>query len=200
MTDSSDDDVTVETTAEECAALEEEDSGAAAAPEPKPAAVGQPRTVAVALAAILAVSAGLACWLYLSVYRVDQRVSPEAEQAAVAAAADGATALLTYAPKTLEKDFAAAESHLTGDFLAYYTEFTKNVVTPAAQQKGVRTVASVVSKGIVSMRPNKAEVLIFVNQTTVSTANPDGSYSMSSVKVGLENHDGRWLISSFDPV
>lgn len=200
MTDSSDDDVTVETTAEERAALEEEDSGAAAAPEPKPAAVGQPRTVAVALAAILAVSAGLACWLYLSVYRADQRVSPEAEQAAVAAAADGATALLTYAPKTLEKDFAAAESHLTGDFLAYYTDFTKNVVTPAAQQKGVRTVASVVSKGIVSMRPNKAEVLIFVNQTTVSTANPDGSYSMSSVKVGLENHDGRWLISSFDPV
>lgn len=158
------------------------------------------RWIAVALTALLAVSAGLGCWLYFGVFRGDQQLGPEAEQAVMAAAADGATAILTYSPKTLEKDFAAAESHLTGDFLSYYTDFTQKVVTPAAKQKEVQTMAAVVRKGIVTLRPNNAEVLVFVNQTTISKTNPDGSYSMSSVKVGLERHDGRWLISSFDPV
>ena len=116
------------------------------------------------------------------------------------AAADGAVAVLTYSPKTLEQDFSAAQSHLTGDFLSYYTDFTQKVVTPAAKEKEVQTMAAVVRKGIVSMRPGHAEVLIFLNQTTISKTNPDGSYSMSSVKVGLEKHGGKWLISSFDPV
>lgn len=199
MSESDDDDVTVEapeaeTAAEEYAALESETDA-----RPAPAAT-RTRPVAIALAALLVASAALCCWLYFGVFRVDQQLGPEAEQAAMAAAADGATAVLTYSPKTLEKDFAAAESHLTGDFLSYYTDFTQKVVTPAAKQKEVQTVAAVVRKGIVSMHPDRAEVLIFVNQTTISKTNPDGSYAMSSVKVGLEKHDGRWLISAFDPV
>lgn len=73
-------------------------------------------------------------------------------------------------------------------------------MTPAAKEKEVQTIAAVVRKGIISMRPHSAEVLIFLNQTTISKTVPDGSYSMSSVKVGLQKQDGRWLISSFDPV
>ncbi|MEB3068145.1 twin-arginine translocation pathway signal [[Mycobacterium] vasticus] len=156
--------------------------------------------IAAALGALLTVAAALTCWLYFGIYRADRQVGVEAEQAAMAAAADGAVAVLTYAPPTLEKDFAAAQQHLTGDFLSYYTDFTQKVVTPAAKQKGVQTVASVIRKGIVSLGPKRAEVLVFINQTTVSNANPDGSFSMSSVKIGMEKHDGRWLISSFDPV
>jgi Mce-associated membrane protein len=34
----------------------------------------------------------------------------------------------------------------------------------------------------------------------VSKENPDGAYAASSVKVGLTKIDGKWLISSFDPV
>lgn len=181
------------------------EEGAAPAQEsgaPAGSALGgsRARQIAIALAAVLAASAALGCWLYFSVFRVDQQLGPDAEQAVMAAAADGATAVLTYSPKTLEQDFAAAESHLTGDFLSYYTDFTQKVVTPAAREKDVQTAASVVRKGLVTLRPTTAEVLIFVNQTTVSRANPDGSFSMSSVKVGLQKHDGRWLISSFDPV
>lgn len=167
--------------------------------EPEPAGARRPR-VAIALAALLTVSAALTGWLYFGVYRGDQQLGAEAEQSAMAAAADGAVAVLTYSPKTLESDFAAAERYLTGDFLSYYTDFTQKVVTPAAQQKEVQTIASVVRKGIVSLHPARAEVLLFINQTTVSKTNPDGAFSMSSVKVGLEKHDGRWLISSFDPV
>jgi Mce-associated membrane protein len=167
---------------------------------PTGSAISRARWITIGLAALLAVSAGFGCWLYLGAFRNDEQLGPEAMQAAMTAAADGATAILTYAPKTLEKDFAAAESHLTGDFLSYYSDFTRKVVTPAVREKQVQTMASVVRKGLVTLRPEKAEVLIFVNQTTTSKTNPDGAFSMSSVKVGLEKHAGRWLISSFDPV
>ena len=186
----------VESSAQEDTAVAETEATEPTAAEP----VSHGGRLAAVFVALLTVAAALTCWLYFGIYRADRQLGVEAEQAAMTAAADGAIAVLTYAPPTLEKDFAAAHQHLTGDFLSYYTDFTQKVVTPAAKQKDVQTVAAVVRKGIVSLGPKHAEVLIFINQTTVSRANPDGSFSMSSVKVGLEKHDGRWLISSFDPV
>lgn len=205
MSESDEDDVTVEA-AEESVADDTGDTrvaGQETSEQPATAAapgVSTTRWIAAALAGLLVAVAALSCWLYFGVLRADQQLGPEAEQAVMAAAAEGAVAVLTYAPKTMEQDFAAAESHLTGDFLTHYIDFTQKVVTPAVKEKQVQTVAAVVRKGIVSLRPTSAEVLIYLNQTTISKTNPDGSYSMSSVKVGMEKRDGRWLISSFDPV
>jgi Mce-associated membrane protein len=50
------------------------------------------------------------------------------------------------------------------------------------------------------MHPDSAVVLVFINQTTMSSENPDGSMAASSVKVGMKKVDGTWLIASFDPV
>jgi Mce-associated membrane protein len=50
------------------------------------------------------------------------------------------------------------------------------------------------------MHPGSAVVLLYLNQTTTSKENPDGSFTASSVKVGLTKVDDDWLISSFDPV
>lgn len=196
MSDTDQDDVT----AEPAEAPEGADAPETAEQPQGVPAVSTVRWIAAALGGLLTASAALAGWLYFGVLRADQQLGPDAEQAVMAAAADGAVALLTYAPKTMDQDFAAAESHLTGDFLSHYIDFTQTVVTPAVKEREVQTVASVVRKGIVSLHPDSAEVLIYLNQTTISKTNPDGSYSMSSVKVGLEKHDSRWLISSFDPV
>ena len=57
-----------------------------------------------------------------------------------------------------------------------------------------------VRKAIIDMDPGRAEVLVFLNQSTTSKENPDGAYSASAVKVVLEKHDNAWLISAFDPV
>lgn len=199
MSEPDEDDVAPEAPVEDSVTVEADDvSESAERPQAGPT-VSTARWIAAALGGLLLASAGLAAWLYFGVLRADQQLGPAAEQA-VMAAADSAVAVLTYAPKTMEQDFAAAESHLTGDFLDRYTDFTQKVVAPAVKEKEVQTIASVVRKGIVSLRPGSAEVLIYLNQTTISKTNPDGSYSMSSVKVGLEKHDGRWLISSFDPV
>jgi Mce-associated membrane protein len=173
---------------------------------PRPSIVGRSVRAArsnlgvILLAAALLASAGVATWLYFNQYRPDQQTDAAASQIALDAAKTGTVALLSYSPESLDKDFAAAKSHLTGDFLSYYTQFTETIVTPAAQQKAVKTTASVVRAAVSELRPHSAVVLVFVNQNTTSKENPDGAFAVSSVKVSLTKIDGTWLISSFDPV
>jgi Mce-associated membrane protein len=155
---------------------------------------------AILLVVVLLASAGVATWLYFHQYRPDQQTNDAAANVALDAAKNGTVALLTYSPESLDKDFAAAKSHLTGDFLSYYTQFTEQIVTPAAKQKAVKTSAAVVRAAVSEIHPDSAVVLVFINQNTTSKENPDGSFAASAVKVGLKKLNGTWLISAFDPV
>ncbi|BBX01499.1 hypothetical protein [Mycolicibacterium moriokaense] len=154
----------------------------------------------IIVAAALVISAGLATGLYFLQYKPDQETNAAAANVALEAAKNGTVALLSYSPDTLDQDFANAKSNLTGDFLSYYTQFTEQIVTPAAKEKQVKTVAVVVRAGVIEIHRDSAVVLVFINQTTTSKENPDGAFAASSVKVGLKKVDGRWLISAFDPV
>lgn len=156
--------------------------------------------VPIVLAAALLGSAGFATWAYLAEFRPDQQTSNAVAEATVKAASDGTIALLSYSPDSLDKDFASAKTHLTGDFLNYYTQFTQDIVTPAAKEKAVKTSATVAQAGVAELKPDSAVVLVFINQNTTSKENPNGSFTASSVKVGLTKVNGAWLISSFDPV
>jgi Mce-associated membrane protein len=155
---------------------------------------------AVVLTVALLASAGAAAWLYFGQYRTDQKTDGAAANVVLDAAKTGSVAMLSYSPETLDKDFANAKSHLTGDFLSYYTNFTQQIVTPAAKQKAVKTSAAVVRAAVSELHPDSALVLVFINQTTTSKENPDGAFAASAVKVGLKKINGTWLISAFDPV
>ncbi len=152
------------------------------------------------LALLLAVASGFAAWSYVTQYRPDQQTDAAVAETVVKAASDGAVAMLSYAPPTMDKDFAAAKSHLTGDFVKFYTDFTNNVVTRAVKEKDVKTQAKVVRAAISDLSPESALVLAFINQTTVSKDNPDGTFAQSSVKISMKKVDGAWLIAAFDPV
>ena len=89
--------------------------------------------IPVVLVLALLAAGGLAAWLYFSQYRPDQTTDAAAAQSAIDAARDGTVAMLSYKPDSLDQDFAAAKSHLTGDFLNYYDTFTKQIVTPGRQ-------------------------------------------------------------------
>ena len=126
--------------------------------------------------------------------------TPAAAAVALDAAKNGTVALLSYSPESLDKDFAAAKSHLTGDFLSYYTQFTQQIVTPAAKQKSVKTSAAVVRAGGVRTASGL--------RGGAGVHQPDHHQQGESrrlvrrerVKVGLKKINDAWLISSFDPV
>jgi Mce-associated membrane protein len=184
----------------------EEGTTEAADPPPDSADVGAERrrlprlVLPIVLVVVLVASAAVTAWFYFARYTADQKVDQAVAASVLQSASDGAVALLSYSPDTLDKDFTNAKARLTGDFLNYYTQFTQQIVTPAAKQKQVKTSAAVVRSAISKLEPTSAEVLLFINQSTVSKENPDGSFTASSVKVEMTKVGNDWLISSFDPV
>lgn len=153
----------------------------------------------IAVTSLMLACAGTAGATYFTTYRSD-RASAEATTQVAKAASEGAVALLSYAPASLDHDLAAARSHLTGGFLTYYSQFADQFVAPAAKQKDIHAVASVVRAATIDAHADSAHVLIFLNQTTTSRENPEPTQSASSVNVGLTKIDGVWRISSFDPI
>lgn len=154
----------------------------------------------LASALVLVASATLAAVLYFGQYRADQQTTFTEGQQAAAAASASTVSLLSYKPDTLAADLAAAKSNLTGEFLEYYSKFSDEIAGPAAEQKGIATSAAVVRSAVAELQPDKASILLFVNQTTFSRERPEPAQAASSIMVGMTKVNGRWLISSFDPV
>ncbi|OBI14049.1 twin-arginine translocation pathway signal [Mycobacterium sp. E2327] len=158
------------------------------------------KVVPAVLALLVVASLALLGWQYWFSYRPDRATDASAAKSAISAASDGTVAVLSYSPDTLDRDFSSAKSHLTGDFLSYYDQFTQQIVAPAAKQKSVKTSAVVLRAAVSDLRPDSATVLLFVNQSTQSKDRPEPTFTNSSVTVTLTKANGKWLISSFNPV
>ncbi|MGY3554781.1 twin-arginine translocation pathway signal [Williamsia sp. R60] len=144
--------------------------------------------------------AGATLTYIFHVERGDVGASVDDSSIVTKVASDGAVAILSYKPDTVDADLLNAKQRLTGDFLDYYSKFTTTVVAPAAKEKKVATTATVPAAGAVSVSDSRAVVLVMVNQQTTTAEAPNPASSASSVRVELVKNDGRWLISKFDPV
>ena len=158
------------------------------------------KILAAVLALLVVASLGLLGGLFYFSYLPDRDTDAAAAKAAVSAASEGTVAVLTYSPETLENDFSSAKSHLTGDFLNYYNQFSQQIVAPAAKQRSVKTTAVVLRAALSEFHPNSAVVLLFVNQSTQSKDRPEPTLTNSSVLVKLTKADGKWLISELNPL
>ena len=116
----------------------------------------------------LLAAGGLAAWLYFTQYRPDEQTDAAVAKSAVDAARDGTVALLSYKPDTLDQDFAAAKSHLTGDFLNYYDHVHQADREPGRQEESGDDHRAGGGRGGFRLHPNSAVVLVFVNQVTTS--------------------------------
>jgi Mce-associated membrane protein len=152
------------------------------------------------LTASVIAAVGLAACLFVLHYRPDRQLDDAAAQRAIRAASDGAVAALSYSSENMERDFTRARSHLTGDFLAYYDKFTKEIVIPTVQQKHLGQTASVLRAAVLELEPNSAVVLVFLNETTTSKDKPQPLITSSAVRITLTKVGGSWLISKLDPV
>lgn len=180
------------------------DHGGKAPETPRARGIGRFRVRSTRLkwiGAAVVVAALVSClafqyWQYAEPERAAERARQEVGEVAAA----GAVAILSYEHASVDRDVAAARDRLTGEFLEYYRDFTSKVVVPAAKEKSVDTKASVVGTAIASASADRAVVLAFVNQSTVTADNASPTLTASSVRVELTKVDGEWLIERFDPV
>ncbi|MFG3495632.1 hypothetical protein [Streptomyces sp. NPDC047928] len=168
---------------------------------------GRGRARAVTAILALLVVAGLAATTFLGLRYHDARRTDEARTAAVAAARKAAPVILSYDYRHLDRDFAAARRHLTGGFLDEYGKTTKAVVAPTATKyQGV--VKATVAKppgadasaavSVVSASPDKAVVLLFMNQVTNSTQVTAPRVDLNRVRMTVVRTENGWKISAVD--
>jgi Mce-associated membrane protein len=158
------------------------------------------KLVPVVLILLLLISGGAATWLYFERYQPNRQIDTNVERTVKRAASDGTVALLSYSPESFDKDFAAAKSHLSGDFLAEYSKRIEQVVAPATKQKSVKTTARVLGAAVSELHPNSAVVLVYIDQSTTGKDSPDPIEEASSVLVSMIKVNGNWLITKFDAI
>jgi Mce-associated membrane protein len=158
------------------------------------------KITAVVLVVLLLISGGLATWLYFEQYRPDQQTDAGVARSVANAASDGTTAVLSYSSDSLDQDFAAARSHLGGDFLSYFDQFSQQTVAPMARQKSMKTKAKVTGAAVSELHPDSAAVLVFVDQVTTTKDGAQPSVAVSSILVRMSRINGKWLITRFTPV
>lgn len=154
----------------------------------------------ILLTILLVGATGFGAGYFYFVYRPDLQTNKAAAHQVIEAASDGAVALLSYSPATLDRDFANAKSRLTEGYLAYYQRFADQIVGPSAQRGQVTTTATVVKAAVSEMHPGSAVVLVFVKQKTTSKDKPQPVLTSSSLRVALTKVNGSWLIEKFDAV
>lgn len=155
------------------------------------------RPIMLALAVVA--STAMAGGIYYVQYRPDQLTDDSASRAAVAAASEGTAALLSCTPDTVDHDLTVAKSHLTGEYLRYFTDFGTYFLAPAVRQHSVTASASVLRAAVSQMHPNSAVVLEFLHQTTTSKDKPQPILTTSNVRVTLTKVRNTWLIAKFEP-
>ncbi|MGW3357210.1 hypothetical protein ACWDFL_17575 [Streptomyces bungoensis] len=170
------------------------------APPPKAGRRVLTAVLGVALVAALAAVSVLG-WQY--------RQGRQAEQArgeALAAARKAAPVVLSYDYRHLDRDFSRARALLTGHFRDQYGKTTKAVVAPTATKyHGVvkATVATPAdgaapAASVVSAAPDRAVVLLFVDQVTSSTQVPQPRLDLNRVRMTLTRTSDGWKVSGVD--
>ncbi|MEV5147988.1 hypothetical protein AB0L14_27230 [Streptomyces sp. NPDC052727] len=154
----------------------------------------------VVLVAALVVAAVLG-WRYQ-----EGRQTEQARGEALAAARKAAPVVLSYDYRHLDRDFTRARALLTGRFRDEYGKTTKTVVAPTATKyHGVvkATVAAPPDGGapavsVVSATPDRAVVLLFVNQVTESTQVSGPRLDLNRVRMTLTRTSDGWKVSGVD--
>lgn len=178
-----------------------------AVPKPdKPARAGsRPRPLGAVLAVLVVLGVAATATLGWK-YRETERTA-QASTAALAAAQKAAPAILSYDYRHLDRDFAAARSHLTGPFLDQYGKTTSTVVAPTAEKYSGVVQATVAkppggdaspAASVVSASPDKVVVLLFMNQITTSTQVSTPRLDLNRVRMTLVRGPQGWKVSGVD--
>ena len=117
-----------------------------------------------------------------------------ASRTAPAAAERAAAAILAYDYETLEADRDNAAKFMTGDYRKQYLDTFGLVLDNAPEVKAV-VEAQVRASGVIHADADRVDVLLFVNQTTTSTANEgEPQTALNRVRMTMAQQGGTWLV------
>ena len=150
---------------------------------------------ALALVLVVAVAVlGLGTWDVREV-REQDRVE-QATREAPAAAERASVAILSYSHTSLDADQRAAQRYMTPTYRKKYAKTFDRLVRPNAGKVKANVEAEVKASGVVQADSDRADVLLYVNQTTTSTANGgEPQVALNRVQVSMVERDGRWLVN-----
>jgi Mce-associated membrane protein len=116
-------------------------------------------------------------------------------QAAPASAERAAEAILSYDYKALDTDKKSAVRFMTGAYGKKYAKTFDSLVRANATKLHAKVAAKVAASGVSNASADRANVLLFVDQTTTSTANGgDPQTALNRVMFKMVNRDGTWLV------
>jgi Mce-associated membrane protein len=125
-------------------------------------------------------------------------ITSEADRADVLAAGTrAAEEVLGYSWRTLEADAPAARRLLTGEMLEQYDDTVARVAQRARADHTVVT-AEVAASSAVSVAPDEATVLLFVDQRTTGRDLDRPRTELNRVVLTLRRTGGEWLASELD--
>jgi Mce-associated membrane protein len=124
----------------------------------------------------------------------EQQAVAAAARSAPAAAERAAAAILAYDHRTLEADRDNAARFMTGDYRREYLDTFGLVLDNAPDLKAVVR-AEVRASGVAHADPERVRVLLFVNQTTTSTANGgEPQTALNRVVMTMQRAGADWLV------
>ena len=153
----------------------------------------------IALLCLLFVVVLVVGWFQLSTY-LDDRQTADARTAAVDAASVQVVDMLSYDYETVDTTLPKAADGLTGDFRDEYLKLVQDAIIPGAKEKKLTVKVSVQGAAVISASPDSVDTLMFVNQVTTSSENPQAVTSGSRLRVSMHQVDGRWLVSQLTPI
>lgn len=118
-----------------------------------------------------------------------------ARRTAPAVAERAATAILAYDYKSLESDRDAAAQFMTPEYRKQYLDTFDGLVMKTAVQRKAHVEASVRASGVTAAGADRVEVLMFVNQTTTSTANSgEPQTALNRVMFSMVREGDTWRV------
>ena len=157
-----------------------------------------PLPVVAVLGVLAAVLVGLGTYFALQARQAADY--QEALDRAPAAAERAAVAVLSYDHESLRADRDAAARFLTSGYRQEYLSTFDRLVTESATETRATVEAQVLASSTVVVpsgedHPDEVPVLLFVNQTTTSTAGGgEPSTALNRVRLDMRNVDGTWLV------
>ena len=162
------------------------------------------RTVALlaGLAVLAVIAVLLGAWFGTQgwqAYQQDQRAEryQEALDTAPAAAENAAAAVLSYDHRSLDADRDAAAQFLTDGYREDYVDTFDKLVAESATETKATVEAEVLASAPMNSatdRPDRVPVLVFVNQTTTSSASTEPRVALNRVQLDMVEVDGTWLV------